>query len=326
MHWVRMVGAGALLAALALQMSCGGAGRRPAAGARPPPADPVFVAHRAEADGFRKLPRVHAPVREGKCLACHDPLKAVKDPIQPAPELCYGCHQERKKDQERKTVHVPFAGGECGTCHDPHASAQPALLTSAVLELCTTCHQPDGEEIRRAHGGIVVSAVACTSCHSPHASDREKLVWSEGLHPPFADKTCEMCHAGPGPAGEMKLQADDGSFCLPCHSGVEESKAVARPHPPFAKGSCWTCHEPHHSAQRAFLKSKPATLCRTCHEIVPASGHPVARHASFKEGVMSPNDPTKPFDCVACHGPHGTEHPALRKFAPDAFCGACHPW
>lgn len=319
--------AGAAVASVAALVSCGGAGRRVTDAAQaPPPADPVFVAHRAEADAFRRQPAVHAPVRQGRCTACHDPVKAIKDTIKPAPELCYGCHADREKDQKRAHVHPPFAGGECGTCHDPHASAQPKLLTGPVLELCTTCHQPDNEDIRKAHNGIVVSAVACTSCHSPHASDRDKLVWGEGLHPPFADKTCDMCHAEPGPAGQMKLQSDDGSFCLACHSDVETDKALQHLHPPFAKGSCWTCHEPHHAVQRKFLKAKPQTLCRTCHEIIPAQGHPVARHASFKEGIMNPKDPTKPFDCTSCHHPHGSEFDKLRRYAPAEFCGTCHPW
>jgi predicted CXXCH cytochrome family protein len=85
------------------------------------------------------------------------------------------------------------------------------------------------------------------------------------VHPPFADKQCETCHA-PAKDGKVVLaQADVKAICGTCHDEklkqIESSKV---PHP-GAAGDCTDCHNPHASKYPALPKSKPVDICLTCH-------------------------------------------------------------
>ena len=94
--------------------------------------------------GRRGVPwaSVHAPVRDGKCLACHTPHISVKKGL-PAdkPPACADCHAavtERLKTD--RFVHGPMNLGDCRLCHTVHASAEPKLLVRPATALCTDCH------------------------------------------------------------------------------------------------------------------------------------------------------------------------------------------
>jgi len=54
-------------------------------------------------------------------------------------------------------------------------------------------------------------------------------------------------------------------------------------------------------------------------------GHPVTSHPVV--GPRDPNDEARPFGCVSCHAPHGSDGPSLKRFGgddPTSFCIRCH--
>ncbi|HEX9080754.1 MAG TPA: cytochrome c3 family protein, partial [Holophagaceae bacterium] len=65
--------------------------------------------------------KVHAPVAQGKCLACHLPhASATKGVLRkPVPALCLDCHRDLAKGD---SAHPPFQKGACLDCHRPHSS------------------------------------------------------------------------------------------------------------------------------------------------------------------------------------------------------------
>lgn len=103
---------------------------------------------------------VHFPVRENKCLTCHEPHSSGQGRLlrQGVLELCTSCHSERHKEFEHPVGVVPTArvtldeewtrhlgaGGAivCTTCHHPHTSATPFLLRQGMDggKMCYGCH------------------------------------------------------------------------------------------------------------------------------------------------------------------------------------------
>jgi predicted CXXCH cytochrome family protein len=106
-------------------------------------------------------PNRHGPVRDGECVACHQPHAGEHDGLLIAEyprrlyvpfeferyELCFECHDEELVEDESGTDLTGFRDGDrnlhwvhvnrnkgrtCRTCHDAHASTQPFLIREAV--------------------------------------------------------------------------------------------------------------------------------------------------------------------------------------------------
>jgi predicted CXXCH cytochrome family protein len=92
-----------------------------------------------------------------------------------------------------ETVHPP-AARDCVRCHAPHFASEKTLLARAPQKLCGDCHDLKAAEFSKAHLGIDPAAMHCVACHAPHSSKDPKL-FREQQHAPFADRSCDECHA-----------------------------------------------------------------------------------------------------------------------------------
>lgn len=288
------------------------------------PEDPFLAGHREKAAEMSGGKVVHAPVKSGKCSACHASAAEPKKMAAKMPEMCFGCHPERKADMAKKVKHSPFEGGDCSGCHDSHSSDNPALLPDKVNAFCANCHQADSDALKKAHFGITAIAVDCTACHTPHASNRDKLVLEGVVHVPFEGGNCDSCHAKTGTDGKSRMLPGGAKPCFTCHSDLEKGEKGERDHPPFASGECQACHWPHATRERALLRGTVSAVCANCHKGIPEVGHPTAEHPTFRRGKMNPMDKDKPFSCVSCHSPHRAKAEHFLLETREKLCGRCH--
>ncbi len=133
------------------------------------------------------------------------------------------------------------------------------------------------------------------------------------VHPPFADKQCEVCHE-PAKDGKVVLtQPDAKSLCVMCHD--EKAKAIesAKVQHPGAAGDCTDCHTPHASKYIALPKTNPVDICLGCHaDIADLAKKPVHHQPAFQQG------------CGTCHEPHGGEREKLLRADGNNLCLDCH--
>ena len=102
------------------------------------------------------------------------------------------------------------------------------------------------------------------SCHDPHQSAAPKLM-AKFMHPPFADKQCDVCHA-PAKDGKVVLtQPDVKSLCVTCHDDKAKLIDTAKVQHPGAAGDCTDCHSPHASHQPGLPKTNAVDICLGCH-------------------------------------------------------------
>jgi predicted CXXCH cytochrome family protein len=198
-------------------------------------------------------PLLHAPVKEGKCEACHRTDGKLKIPM--ALGFCHLCHD--KKAFTLPVVHDPVKKGRCFDCHDPHGSRWRALLHGNFAEerepqagegdfaLCVRCHDAAGF---RAGGAAKTRFVDKDgrNLHAlhilPEKADAERASARKG----YTCRNCHLAHAAPNAAltrtelecGSslcMKLEyrrTDDGGECMAsCHGERMRYSRPAAPPP-----------------------------------------------------------------------------------------------
>lgn len=116
--------------------------------------------------------RVHAPVLEGDCLACHEPHQsAITNRLRKTvAQLCYDCHDRFKA----ASIHAPVEEGDCQACHAPHGSTEPGLLRKPGDQICFDCH--DRADMDKVRDHKAAPGRRCTECHDPHAGPTEQLL------------------------------------------------------------------------------------------------------------------------------------------------------
>ena len=266
---------------------------------------------------------VHAPARRD-CLKCHDPHESDnKYQLLKAPEgdqkqnLCLECHTIGLNVPEKGSRHAALDIG-CETCHLTHKTGERGKqefdyhLTKATPALCIDCHDPKDEGLQKAHQNQPFGTADCLQCHDPHQSAMPKLM-AKYVHPPFADKQCEVCHA-PAKDGKVVLtQADAKSVCVMCHDEKAKQIESAKVQHPGAGGDCTDCHNPHASKYIGLPKTNPVDICLGCHsDIADLAKKPVHHQPAFTEG------------CGTCHDPHGGEREKLLRAEGNNLCLACH--
>jgi len=267
---------------------------------------------------------VHKPaVRD--CLTCHDPhtsdnknqlLKATSG--EKKDNLCLSCHAQGLNVAEKGSRHAALDAG-CDTCHTVHKTgAAPTVdnrfhLTKAAPALCVDCHDPKDAALQKTHQNQPFGTADCLQCHDPHQSAAPKLM-ARFLHPPFADKSCDLCHAAAKDGKVVLTQTNVKGLCLTCHADKGKLIESAKVQHPGAAGDCTDCHNPHASAQPGLPKTDAVNICLTCHsdqaELVKKQH---VHQPAFEQG------------CATCHEAHGGENEHLLRAAKvNDLCLECH--
>lgn len=266
---------------------------------------------------------VHPPaVRD--CVKCHDPHTSdnKNQLLKPASgdasqNLCLTCHNVGENTPPKGSRHAALDMG-CDTCHVTHKTGEVGKmefdfhLTKATPALCLDCHDPKATELQKAHQNQPFDQANCVSCHDPHQSAVPKLM-AKFLHPPFADKQCDVCHA-PAKDGKVVLtQSDAKSLCVTCHDEKAKQIDSAKVPHPGAAGECTDCHSPHASRQPGLPKTTGVAICLDCHsDIADLQKKPVHHQPAFGQA------------CGTCHEPHGGDNEKLLRAKGNALCLECH--
>lgn len=261
-----------------------------------------------ESKGTKKF--VHAPIRGGDCISCHDPHQSPnKGMLKTAmPDLCFQCHPEEIRKQAH--MHPPVAAGDCSNCHDNHQSDLPARLVQDGNALCFMCHPDKEEGIKTKKTVHFPVQASCVQCHSPHGS--------------------------PAPA---MLSASVPDLCANCHPNevMQRQRALTKHAPMTDQKSCRNCHDPHFANQPKLLVTAQKALCLACHdrELETGTGK-IANMKALLEKNKNTHGPLQESDCVSCHAPHGSDYwRILVKYYPADFytaysdgryslCFSCH--
>jgi predicted CXXCH cytochrome family protein len=268
--------------------------------------------------------QVHKPAAR-ECLKCHDPHESdnkyqlLKPTTGDQKEnLCLSCHNTGLNVPAKGSRHAALDMG-CETCHVTHKTGPGDKqefefhLTKPAPQLCIDCHDPKDADLQKAHQNQPFGTADCLQCHDPHQSNAPKLM-ARFMHPPFADKQCEVCHA-PAKDGKVVLtQADSKTLCVMCHEEKAKQIESAKVQHPGAAGDCIDCHSPHASAQPGLPKTTKVEICLGCHsDIADLQKKRVHHQPAFKQG------------CSTCHEPHGGENDhLLRASSTNALCLECH--
>lgn len=312
----------------------------------------VAACHGSLAKGHR----VHAPIADGACDACHEAREGSAhkfDYTEDETEICIQCHEEFEGD----TVHEPVSSGDCIACHNPHAGVgDHLLLTETTAETCAECHDDMLEDLKFLHGPL--AAGACTTCHDPHATKAGGLLKAEGkalctkCHEPMAarlaqsthihapaEEDCLSCHDAHGGADRFNLTQTPPDLCTECHDAVAESidEAAVQHDAVIKDRACSNCHDPHASAAEALLVAKPLVLCLGCHDKpIESDGGTINEVAKLLANNANHHGPIRDEDCSACHLVHGganfrllTEAYPAKFYAPFneenyQLCFDCH--
>ncbi len=192
---------------------------------------------------------VHGPITIGGCAPCHKFTSKPNryDVVAQGQDLCFKCHEEKRKDLIKTYLHGPMSAGLCTICHSPHGSSEKYQLRRYVGDLCVMCHEAIKSATYRKVVHKPVNDGACAKCHEPHSSARN----DNFLKLPGND-LCLSCHAGlkerghthvwgvpPKKERPIKLDKNGNLVCLSCHEphAGEEPKLMV-------KGGCGGCHSP----------------------------------------------------------------------------------
>ncbi len=238
-------------------------------------------------DAMGKKKVAHAPVKEGDCLACHNPhgsanryLLSVSDDQT---ELCLGCHDGAPFKQ--KYVHGPVGAGDCTACHLPHESGEKGLLKKASRELCLTCHDDFAKAMQTA----------------------------TRVHPPVLTKPCTACHDPHSSANPFVLKAKMPDLCIGCHVTIGKKLASVKiVHKPLMEGKgCGNCHATHFAKAKGLLAGDEKSLCLGCHNADTVGAPPLRNIAKEVAAGKSLHGPIQKNRCSGCHDPHGSDFPSL---------------
>lgn len=262
-------------------------------------------------DQFKPKKFIHNPVKEGECIACHNPHGSSYkfQLLEQGGALCFNCHDN--EIVSKKYVHGPAVVGGCVACHEPHTADYENNLRAEGPALCFMCHTDHAEAFQQAKVKHKPVAEDCTKCHNPHSAAKQFMLSYE------APTLCLNCHK------EKKKWVDSVSVK---HGALMTGK------------SCLNCHEPHVSNIAKRLSMAPMELCLSCHdtEVETPDGKLLTNMKKLLEKNKDHHGPIKQKDCSGCHNPHGSANfRILRNPYPPTFykpfntenynlCFSCH--
>ncbi len=215
-----------------------------------------------------------------------------------------GCHAAQI---DHEFLHGPAAAGACDVCHVySDEAAHRFALKRTGAQMCAFCHIGKTDV-----GGLQVHEPVkkgeCLSCHNPHGSRTPMMLRGKST----------------------------GEMCLSCHDQVIADRPHV--HTPVGEGDCLGCHRAHSSMLPNLLVDQGRSLCLRCHEqvmqapTIPESDRARLTAVSLESGITKALDSLKLFvhdpaakDCLQCHKPHASDHPALLPQTPFDLCSSCH--
>ena len=266
--------------------------------------------------GTQDFAFVHEPVKEGKCLSCHNAHQSAQPKLLsfPGRKLCMQCHAEVIEAGLASTnYHAPIAE-DCGRCHAAHGGADERLLKARPAELCIECHSAVHLALSKdSHvHGAVGSGDSCLNCHAGHHGETPALLNAS------AKEVCLECH-------DKQVTRPDGSLVMDMGKRIAAAKFV---HDPVAKGECTSCHQPHSSSNRSLLAHDyPSALysaysretygtCIACHGAQMLEEERTAA-TGFREGDLNLHfvhvNQRKGRSCLLCHETHAGDLPKLMR-------------
>jgi DmsE family decaheme c-type cytochrome len=161
------------------------------------------------------------------CISCHSIHHATTAEYllaKPQPQLCYGCHVE-KRAQFNMPFHHRVNEGliQCTDCHNPHGTEGPKQVRTGPTQdaVCFKCHMDKQGPFVYEHAPVKVDG--CTSCHVVHGGPNPHMLRLSNVN-----LLCLQCHttssfsAAPG-APSFHNQATFFQSCIQCHSQIHGS-------------------------------------------------------------------------------------------------------
>src|SRR5580692_2337330 len=164
------------------------------------------------------------------CTDCHDPHHAKESQFllkAKQPDLCYGCHLDKKQQFNRPFHHRVNEGlVKCTDCHNQHGGFQSRQLRATASQdlVCFTCHTDKAGPYVYEHE--VVKIEGCVACHTPHGSSNPRLLIRAQVN-----LLCLECHAfsadagGPPATPTFHNQAQKYQACTMCHTAIHGSNS-----------------------------------------------------------------------------------------------------
>jgi DmsE family decaheme c-type cytochrome len=163
------------------------------------------------------------------CTDCHDPHHAKESQFllkAKQPDLCYGCHLDKKQQFNRPFHHRVNEGlVKCTDCHNPHGGFQSRQLRATGSQdlVCFTCHTEKAGPFTFEHESVKIEG--CAACHTPHGSSNPRL-----LKRAQVNLLCLECHAfsadaGPAATPTFHNQAQKYQACTMCHTAIHGSNS-----------------------------------------------------------------------------------------------------
>ncbi len=239
-----------------------------------------YICHEPE----NTMKKVHYPVDDGDCLACHSPHSSAIAGLlntSTVSEGCFQCHDQEVFNYPSQ--HQPVREGNCTGCHNPHQSDFSGFLKKESPQLCFTCHVEYRSAMDLAN-----------------------------IHPPFEDD-CANCHQAHGASQKNLLAQNMPGLCYNCHDDIQGDAEKTVKHKPMEEGgTCSNCHSPHASDEDFFLIRNNTDLCLDCHNrtMKTDSGTIANMKQLFKKRSVM-HAAIDNGGCTVCHQPHGSEQPSL---------------
>ncbi len=163
------------------------------------------------------------------CTDCHDPHHAKESQFllkAKQPDLCYGCHLDKKQQFNRPFHHRVNEGlVKCTDCHNQHGGFQSRQLRATGSQdlVCFTCHTEKAGPFVYEHESVKIEG--CAACHTPHGSSNPRL-----LKRAQVNLLCLECHAfsadaGPSATPTFHNQAQKYQACTMCHTSIHGSNS-----------------------------------------------------------------------------------------------------
>ncbi len=190
---------------------------------------------------------VHGPIPIGGCAPCHQFSSRPNryEVLAQGQELCFKCHEEKRKDLIRSFLHGPMSAGLCTICHNPHGSSEKYQLRRYVGRSLRDV--PRGDEIGLLQEG------------RPQTGERRRLHRLPRL---------------PLLAAQRQFREDAGERPVPF---VPHRRQPVLPYPPVRRSAeagatdqarqggeppcALTCHEPHAGDEPKLLVKGGCSIC-----------------------------------------------------------------